>query len=185
MGWWEGMGGCGWACRGCILPPEEDSDPFIFEPRCSHTAASSIAAQQLRTIPAKAREGEGERGARQSDSNGGQLRVSWAAGSQANAKDGAESPDDAAGGGELRNIIAIGMQRFEMSRRTPPVQPAIERLSERVINILGLKCAAYRLAPRRLRVPFVQPHGPSERTHDACFHIPFLLPRCINVAMEV
>ena len=38
----------------------------------------------------------------------------------------------------LRNIIAMGQSRFELAGKDPPTQPEVERLSPRVVNVLGL-----------------------------------------------
>ena len=65
-------------------------------------------------------EGEGPRAARLPRANAARR-------GQPRAQPAAAAAEDE----ELRNIVAIGQSRFELAGKMPPVQPEVERLSDR------------------------------------------------------
>ena len=110
-GSWTDSASC--ACRGCIVPPDEDADPFVFERRVPTAQAVRINVVAGTTVA---------------------IGAAASAADDSAQVEAAEDVDE----DSLRNIVAIGMKRFELAGKQVPAQPEVERLSERVINILGL-----------------------------------------------
>ena len=105
----------GCCCSGaCIVPPEQDADPFVF----ARGGLAAFTGKPLtRSVLPFPPQGPGVGVATRRRIHG----VS-ACGA---AAQGSVDTDEG-----LRNIIAVGQSRFELARKMPPAQPHVERLSE-------------------------------------------------------
>ena len=111
--------GCG-CVDGCVVSPEVDADPFTWPQTQEEYWTPRARYLAGRALPFCA---EVSAGGRAGGGRAGGVQMVGAA-----AEDSKE----------LRNIIAVGQKRFELAGKNPPMQPDIERLSERVIAVLGL-----------------------------------------------
>lgn len=121
-------------CRGCIVPL--DCDPDLFDGRSflgstctswktrSGRRRRSIIANACSSIPQQPYNDQGQ--------------AAFASVAEGSPSLGIDSYEE-------RNIVAEGMKRFEGIDKIAPPQPKIERLSPRVVSILGMNSSQYTL----------------------------------------